>query len=175
MRAGNWVNTSDGLVGDHISKKEIEIFSLQSNKKEKSWRDGRDEYSRHQLCKDMEEELRIFWYKTPTKLPISTTYVVSHITNMDTIFIKLYIVCVTLLGILENILVKYTFLPSSWLNETAKICYHYLFSLFLFSFDRKITHCERKWFKEYHGSLVNSTTTVVLQRLEENSCPVGGL
>lgn len=168
MTAGNWVNASDGLVRDHFSKKEIEIFNLQSNEKEKSWRVGRDEYSGHQLCKDMEEELRIFWHKIPAKLPISTTYVLSHITNMDTIFINLYIVFVTLLGILENILVKYTFLPSSWWNETAKICY-YLFSLFLFSFKRKITHCGRKWFKEYHGNLVNSTTTVVLQRLEENS------
>lgn len=61
----------------------------------------------------MEEEVRIFWYKTPVKLPISTTYVVSHITNMDTIFIKLNTVFVTLLGILQNILVKYTFLASS--------------------------------------------------------------
>lgn len=61
-----------------------------------------DEYSGHQQCKDMEEEVRIFWYKTPVKLPIS------HITNMDTIFIKLNTVFVTLLGILQNILVKYT-------------------------------------------------------------------
>lgn len=61
----------------------------------------------------MEEEVRIFWHKKPVKLPISTTYVVSHITNMDTIFIKLNTVFVTLLGILQNILVKYTFLASS--------------------------------------------------------------
>lgn len=51
--------------------------------------------------------------KVSAKLPMSTTYVIPYIPNTDTVFIKFYIVFVTLPGTLENILVKYTFFPSS--------------------------------------------------------------